>query len=186
MIEPQLSASVEANVSIQPAQSQTFLVSLLGLSAISITCGAILLGLEMPAGWAFVALSTLPLGGAVACWWKSQPDVDSVGAHPTTITRPDGGVVTTDLRAIRSPQVLQNLSQLAHGILTTQPLPIADGRVDRDLNIVPDSKEEARAITEQINDTTQAITNNLIDALNLSEGGTTVAPVFLEHADRNG
>ncbi len=179
MVQPELSAKVETSVSIQPILSQTFLVSLLGLSAIALICSAVLLEKGVVAGWMFAVLAAIPMGGAIAGWWKSQPDVDSAGAHPTTVTRPDGGSLTTDIRTIRSPEALQNLAQLANGILNTQPLPNADGLVDSDMKVIPDSQEKAEAITQQINKETQVITNGLVDALNLSEDNATVAPVLL-------
>lgn len=179
MVQPELSAKVETSVSIQPILSQTFLVSLLGLSAIALICAAFLLGKGVVAGWMFAVLSGVPMGGAIACWWKSQPDVDSAGAHPTTLIRADGASLTTDIKTIRSPEVLQNLAQLANGILNTQPLPNADGLVNSDMKVIPDSQEKAEAITQQINEETQVLTNGLVDALNLSENNATVAPVLL-------
>lgn len=179
MVQPELSARIETSVSIQPILSQTFLVSLLGLSAISLICAAFLLEKGVGAGWMFAVLSVVPMAGAIACWWKSQPDVDSTGAHPTTFTRADGASLTTDIKTIRSPVVLQNLAQLANGILNTQPLPNADGLVNSDMKVIPNSQEKAGAITQQINEDTQVLTNGLVDALNFSDDNATVAPVLL-------
>ena len=186
MVQPELSAKVETSVSIQPVLSQTFLVSLLGLSAVGLICATFLLEKGLGAGWIFAVLSVVPMGGAIVGWWRSQPDVDSAGAHPTTLIRADGASLTTDIKTIRSPEVLQNLAQLADGILNTQPLPNADGLVNSDMKVIPDSQEKAEAITQQINEETQALTNGLVDALNLTDDAATVAPVLIWNIDKWG
>jgi hypothetical protein len=180
MIDSVIAPTVKADIKLIPTLSQTFLVSLIVFALVLMVCSAFLLRDESPAGWAFFAAGVLVTVGAGFGWWKSQADVDSAGAHPTIVTRPDGGSLTTDLRTIRSPQALQNLAQLANGILNTQPLPIADGLVDSNLTLIPNSKEKAEAVTLQINEVTQAVTNGLVDVFKLAEDSATVAPVLLD------
>lgn len=81
-----------------------------------------------------------------------------------------------------TPQSIQHVIQLIDALITRQPLPDADGLIDSHLKLIPDSKENAQAVTRQINNDTQAVTNELLDALKLSESKYTVAPVLLDTA----
>lgn len=182
MMEPDISAKVETSVSIQPALSQTFLVSLLGLSAVSLVSAAVLLGMGIAAGWIFLALALIPMVGAIAGWWKSQSDIDLASAHPTNLALPDGLKLSADPRTIRDLQAVKNVSQILGVVLNRQPIPDADGLVSSDLKVIPNSKHQAQQAIEEINNDTQAITNSLFDAMKLSEDETTIAPVVLTTA----
>lgn len=175
-----VTAKVQASFNINPNRSQTFLVSLVVLAAIFAGGSAYLN--DSPLGWAFLGLSALTFGAASIGWWKSQADVDSENAHPTNLALPQGGAISTDARTIRDPQSIQHVIQLMDALITRQPLPDADGLIDSHLKLIPDSKENAQAVTRQINNDTQAVTNELLDALKLSESKYTVAPVLLDTA----
>lgn len=176
-MEP-VAAKVQASVNINPNRSQTFLVSLVGLAAI-LASGSAYLN-DSPLGWAFLGLSTLAFVAASLCWWKSQPDVDSENAHPTNLALSQGGAISTDARTIRDPRAMRHLLQIIEAMTTRQPLPDADGLIDDELKLIPNSKEQAQAVTQEINNDTQAVTNELLDALKLSESADTVSPVLLD------
>jgi hypothetical protein len=176
MMEP-VTAKVQASFNINPNRSQTFLVSLVVLAAI-LAGGSAYLN-DTPLGWAFLGLSALTFGAASLGWWKSQADVDSETAHPTSLALPQGGSISADARTIRDPLAIQHVLQMVDAMMTRQPLPDADGLIDNHLKLVPNSNEKAQAITHQINSDTQAVTNDLLDALKLSESRDTVAPVLL-------
>lgn len=183
MIGPEVTTKVETSVQLKPILSQTFLVALLAFPTI---CSAILFGIDKPVGgWAFFAFAVFSSIVATRSWKSSQPDVDSAGAHPTNVALPDGTAISTDLRTIRNPQTLQNFLEVINQTINRRPLPDADGLVDVNLGLLPDSKEKAQQATHQINDDTKAITNSLIDAFKLSESNDTVAPILLEKLDKN-
>lgn len=179
-MEP-VSAKVQASVSINPNRSQTFLVSLVVLAAI-LAGGAAYLN-DTPLGWAFFGLTAFVFGAASLGWWKSQADVDSENAHPTNLALPQGGAISADARTIRDPQAIQHVLQIVDALMARQPLPDADGLIDDRLKLIPNSKERAQAVTKTINSDTQAATNDLLDALKLSESGDTVSPVLLDAAN---
>jgi hypothetical protein len=139
------------------------------VSAILIICSAVLIGNEQPGGWVFLFLAAILLLVGYVSWGKAQVDVDLLDAHPTLISLPDGTSLSTDSRILRSPEGLRGITRLCDEVLCRQPLPVPDGLVDSSIQIIPDSKREAQEIVNQINATTQASTNALIDALGLGD-----------------
>lgn len=162
-------AQVKANVDVRPVRSQVFLVAVVIVSAVLIICSAVLIGNGQSGGWAFLLFAAILLSIGYWSWWKAQVDVDLLDAHPTLISLPDGTSVSTDSRILRSPEGLRGITQLCDEVLCRQPLPAPDGLVDSSVRIIPNSKEEAQEIVNQINAATQASTNALIDALGLGD-----------------
>lgn len=171
-------AKVKASFNITPNHSQTFLVSVV-LFAATLTICSLLVENDPVFRWVLLGFSavTFLIGGAG--WWKSQADVDSENAHPTSLKLPDGTTISSDPRTIRDPQSIRHVLQLLEVSINRKPLPDADGLVDADLKVIPGSTESAQAATLQINNAVQAATNSLLDTLKLSEDIATVAPVLL-------
>jgi hypothetical protein len=177
-------AEVKANVDVQPVRSQVFLVSAAIVAAISVICGAGLIAVGQGGGWGFLVFAGVVLAGAFWSWSKSQPDVDLDSSHPTAIALPDGTNISTDSRVLRSPEGVRALGRLVDEILCRRPLPAPDGLVDSNAKVIADSKDDAIAVANQINSSTQAATNSLIDALGLSDAP---APKMIEQiADASG
>ncbi len=162
-------AEVKANVDVRPARSQVFLVSAAIVAAVAVVCSAGLIAVGQGGGWGFLVFAGLVLAGGYLSWSKSQSDVDLDSGHPTTIALPDGTNISTDSRLLGSPDRLAALVRIVDEVLCRRMLPAPDGLVDSNAKVIADSKEGAIAIANQINSSTQAATNSLIDALGLSE-----------------
>lgn len=168
---PSASAAVKADVDVKPRRSQVVLVALVVFAVISLLCAAALLAWSI-AGWGwFMGLAALSLVAVLFGWFRSQSDIDMEGSHPTSFTTPSGVTVATDSRLLRSPDGVASLIQSAEGILHRQPLPEPDGMVDKDFIPILKSKDLAVTRINEINKNTQQLTNQLCDALGLSQGG---------------
>lgn len=151
-----ISATFKANVDMQPKASQIFLVGIIALAAFCMACGTFLLSGERPnsAGWACFGLTGLFGLTAVLSWRKSQSDSDLHSAVPTTVSLPDGLVLTTDSRNLRSTIAVQGLRQLCEAPLRRK-LPDADGIVENGV-VIPGSEALANSQVQRINDEVEA------------------------------
>ena len=162
-------AGVKASVDVRPVRSQVFLVAVTVVAGISVICGALLIAASDVSGWGFLLFAIILIGGGFKAWTKSQSDVDLHESHPTRLALSDGTMLTTDSRTLRSPEGIQAFAQLFQEVLCRRPLPAPDGLVDDSTRVIPDSKDAALALTNKINNTTQATTNALVDALGLAD-----------------
>lgn len=162
-------AEIKANVDVRPARSQVFLVATSVVAGIAVMCAAGLLMANQAAGWGFLAFALLLITGSFWAWLKSQSDVDLDEAHPTRIALSDGTAVTTDSRLLRSPEAIKGIARICEEIASRRPLPPPDGLVDAQGGLVPDSRAAAVAVTDQLNSSTQAATNALVDMLHLED-----------------
>lgn len=162
-------AELKANVDVRPARSQVFLVATSIVAGIAVICSAGLLMANQAAGWGFLAFALLLIAGSSWAWLKSQSDVDLDEAHPTRVALPDGTTVTTDSRLLRSPEAIKGIARICEEIASRRPLPAPDGLVDAQGGLVPGSRAAAVAVTDQLNSSTQAATNALVDMLHLEE-----------------
>lgn len=169
MSQQAATAEVKASIQVRPGRSQVYLVSVAVVAGISIICGTTLLAFDKPAGWGLIVLPCILLGAGFAAWRTSQSDTDLEHAHPTKFHLPDGTQVTTDSRTLRSPEGLRGLARICDEILCRKPLPKPDGLVDSNATVIPNSKDNAAALVNQINEKTQTATNNVLDALGLSD-----------------
>lgn len=167
-------ANIEAKIGINPRQSQTFLVTLIFLSCVTIICGTILVAMgQMVGAWLFL-LALLFVFPAVYAWFQSQPDSDLHHSHPASIQLPDGTSVTADSRLLLKTEGIAALVRLCSEVISRRPLPNPDGLVDLKLLPIQDSKEDAVKLTSQLNLSTQAATNDLVKALNLADESSSI------------
>lgn len=162
-------AEVRANVDVRPHRSQVFLVAMVILAAVAMVLGAILLSSDKNIGLVFLLASVVIVAWCFKAWNKSQSDVDLDKAHPTQVVLPDGTKVDTDSRLLKSKEGVAGLLEMLSGVLHRVPLPPAEGIINQDGDIVPDSTEAAAKLTKQINDATQSMTNDLIDEFRLGD-----------------
>jgi hypothetical protein len=164
--------TIATQVKLSPKASQIFLVSNSVLAGFCLALGAGLLFAANGAGWAFLVLAAMLMGGAFWAWHFSQPDVDLQAAVPTTLSLPDGTKVSTDSRTLRSKNAVAGLLQLCEAY-KREPLPAADGLVENGLP-VPNSEAQAQLQVRQINDEVQAQVANFEALVNGTREGPTV------------
>lgn len=143
------SATVTANVDLQPKASQIVLVSLVAFAALCTVCSTVLLYQNNNAGWGLMFMAAGSAFMAAKGWKKSQPDIDFHGAKATTLTLPDGTSISTDSRTLRDYGAAQMLIQISEACMRKK-LPVADGLV-KDGVIVPNSADVANHQVQQIN-----------------------------------
>ncbi|GEM_PF-3061909 len=179
---PEPRATFAAQVNLVPKASQTFLISISLLSALCILCGAGLLSSNIDAGWAFVALAVVFMGGALLAWRSSQSDIDLHSSTPTTIALRDGTNVSTDSRTLRNKDALAGLLQLCEAHQRVA-LPVADGIVENGI-VVPDSGAEAQRRVAAINDVVHAQAQVFDELVNGSNSGPVVSQRPVEAVPR--
>lgn len=162
-------AKINADISVRPARSQVFLISIIGAAIVFAVCGAVMISLERSAGWAFFMFSIILIAGAFYAWKTSQSDTDLQEAHPTHIAFPNGAAVTTDSRTLRHPEALVGLTRICDEMMCRKALPLPSGLVDDSTQPIPNSQDSAIAVVEDINKRMQEATNLLIDHLGLSD-----------------
>lgn len=162
---------VDSSVSttLIPERSQVFLVGLIVFACLSLILSCYLFTLDNTAAYYFFGLACLLAGGALLGWFKSQPDVDLADSRATEVSLPNGAALTTDSRLLRSPEGLAALVQLLHETLAREPLPIADGTLDADMQLMPESSATAKSRTLEINHQVQMTTDKLIETMGLSD-----------------
>jgi hypothetical protein len=180
---PLTSASLAAQVNLVPKASQTFLVSISVLAGLCVVCGAILLFSSNEAGWAFVALASVLMCGALWAWRSSQSDIDLHSSAPTTLSLSDGTNVSTDSRTLRSKEAVAGLLQLCEAHQRV-PLPVADGIVESGM-VVPDSAAEAQLRITAINDVANVQAEAFDELVNGSRGGPVVTQRRLDDLPRS-
>lgn len=172
-----ISATFTANVDMQPKASQIFLIGIIVLAAFCMACGTYLLSGERPnpAGWACFGLTALFGLTAVWSWRTSQSDSDLHSAVPTTVSQPDGLVVTTDSRNLRSTIAVQGLLQLCEAHVRRK-LPEADGIVENGV-VIPESKILANSQVQRINQEVETQAKLLENLVNRTTDGPSTTQI---------
>ncbi|MBJ2156657.1 hypothetical protein [Variovorax sp. IB41] len=179
------SADFKAHVGVKPIRSQVVLVALIGVAAISLICTTILLATGNMAGLALLLFAFAALGASLYGWLKSQSDADLDQAHPTAVTTSDGTLISTDTRTLRSSESVAGLVRLVE-LLHRQPLPPASGMLDAKSQIIEGSEAIAIEAVMRINGETQNQTNEVLDALRMSQIKEGVAQSSVNEKDTHG
>lgn len=162
-------AKAEVKASLVPAKSQVLLVAFVVGFVFTLLCGTYLLGDSKQEGWGLIALAGTIFLGTLWAWSRAQSDSDLDNSHPTSFRMPDGTSITTDTRTLRSLDSTLNLGLLLQELLHRKPLPLPTALVDETLRPLPDTQDEARAIVDNINLHTQAVSNYILDSLGLTD-----------------
>lgn len=163
---------------LNPERSQVFLVGLIVCACLGLILSCYLFALDNNAAFYFFGLASLLAVGALIGWFKSQPDVDLADSRATQVSLPNGAALTTDSRVLRSPEGLAALVQLLQETMAREPLPIADGTLDADMQIMPKSSADAKSRTVEINQKVQMATDKLIETMGLSDNATSTLQVL--------
>ncbi|MBM1143634.1 hypothetical protein GN155_007585 [Alcanivorax sp. ZXX171] len=101
----------------------------------------------------------------VFAWWRAQKDTDLENSNPTTVLDGSGNQITTDTRALMSPDGIQHMERIISALAHRAPLPEPDGLIDHEGNPIPNTKEDARLRVDAANHEAQTATNNAAGAL---------------------
>lgn len=177
--EIKASAGVTATFDAKAGQSQTVLLSLV-VAAVVVLILSFALFYCQQTGPAvlFFMLGATGMGCCFRLWSTSQSDSDLAAAAPTSITSPDGTNFSTDIRALKSPEGVENLVRLMTVIFSRKHLPEPIGLVGPGGVLVPDSRQAAIAVATDVHIQAQAATNSVIEDLGLSDNS--IAD-FLQH-----
>lgn len=93
----------------------------------------------------------------LSCWmWdKSHVNVDRSELPAVTIATHDGdrgATVAVPSQELRSPEAIDTLGRLVSSLQYRQPLPDANGIVDQGGKPIPDSEQQAVALTKELNE----------------------------------
>ena len=145
--------NAKTDVKLKPERSQVFVVALAVISGISLVAGCLFLWHKPVYSWVPFLFSVLFGGTSIFAWTKSHKNIDLAGAAPTTISKSGANIqVSTDSRALTSPETIQALEKIFALLGHREPLPEPDGLIGADGKPTTGSKLEAEARVRQAND----------------------------------
>ncbi|MCU7805484.1 MAG: hypothetical protein KZQ96_20025 [Candidatus Thiodiazotropha sp. (ex Lucinoma borealis)] len=160
-------AQLNTSVQVIPARSQVVLVSFILLAAICLLSGFAFLWENKQFSWIPLGLGTIISCSVVFAWFKAQKDTDLENAKPTIMQDGSGNQITTDTRALASPESVQNMERLFSVLKHREPLPEPDGLIDSSGNPIPSSQREAIDRVNAANNEAQQLTNIAIEELGI-------------------
>ena len=113
---PNIQTKLDAGVVLKPAKSHVVLVSLIALAAFCFISGFgfIYIGNEMY--WLPIVIGCSLCLFAIMGWFNSQKDIDQENWNPTCFADATGNTLSTDTRALSSPQVVQHIEKVFSAI----------------------------------------------------------------------
>jgi len=149
-LESKVETNLSAKLLLKPELSQISIIVLLFISGSSFF-SSFYFSWHGKTWWLPAIVGTLCLCVAGIGWWKSQRAIDLGNSSPTEISDCNGLRVITDTRAIESKNAIKNLAKIIEAVSLRQPLPHADGLLSDSGEIVTNSGDEGRRLTEEIN-----------------------------------
>lgn len=161
---------LEAGIQITPERSHVYLF-MLGFGALlSLTAGFVFLWHKPELCWIPFAFVGVFLASGWSVWSRSHANIDMAGATPTTISNSLTGVsVSTDTRALASPESVQSLEKIFSVLGHREPLPAPDGLLDSSGNPIPGTECAAAQKIDEINAT---VAERIVQAARLFSGGS--------------
>lgn len=145
------SANVNADLKVNTAKSQSVLVLLIVVGLICYVSGFAFMWYEKPGYWVPLILGSLIFTFVFHAWYKAQNDTDLENSLPTSINDCFGNSVSTDMRALKSPEFVQVLHDLFSVGANREPLPEPDGLVNEQGKPIPNSRQEASKAVTKVN-----------------------------------
>lgn len=152
-------ANLNADVKMKSTRSQVVLNLMTILAGICLFVGFAFLWKNKDNAWVPLSIGLAILIPVFVAWFVAQKDTDLEQAKPTILTDAAGNKLSTDTRALMSPDGIQSLEKLFSLISHRAPLPEPDGIVDATGKPIPDTKDEAIARVAQANNEAQEITD---------------------------
>ena len=104
-------------------------------------------------------------------WWRSQNSIDMSNANPTQITDSNGNNLITDTRVLESDNAIFQLGVLLQSFGARNPLPEPEGLVNENGERIPDTKDKAKEVVEEINSKLSAQAQDFFNSTAQNEPG---------------
>jgi hypothetical protein len=163
-----IQTKVNAKVKIEPLKSQILLIILTIIAGLCLLIGFAFLWNDKPNSWIPLIIGVSLIGLIFYSWLKSQKDTDWENSVPTSFSDSSGNSIVTDTRALMTPESIQALAKLFQILNFRRPLPEADGLIDDQGRLVPNSAKEALEKVTQTNKEAQFITDKVIETIGIS------------------
>ena len=177
-----LTANAEVSAKFQAiaGQSQAVLLSFGGINLIIYLLSAFFFAVDkFSPALLFFLVGVVKSGALYIMWSRSQADSDLAAAVPTSITAADGTKISTDVRALVSPNALDSLLKLVEVLIHRRPLPRPVGFVGPQGELIPGTEEAAGIAIEDINREILAMTGDAIEELGLSDTNSDNLPMHI-------
>lgn len=185
MTNMEVSADISAKLSLNPKLSQISIIISLFISAISFLSGFVFIWNGK--NWVVPCLvGTLFLAVSCVGWWRSQRAIDMSNSTPTELTGINGVKILTDTRAIESNNAVNNLSKIMQIIAHRNPLPEANGLIDNNGNVIPNSVDASNQVINKINAENLSVSDAIEKLLFANQGHILDLPIDNEIEKHNG
>lgn len=157
-------------IELKPTKSQLilFVLSIIGYKVTFRAIELLESGKDLP-GYIVLLIGVMIISCVIYCWIKSQPYSDLSDGATTELLLANGASLKLDPRLSDNLNLLNVLS----GCLVRKPIPDAEGMVDDDFNVIPNSKQKSSELVEDINKNAaakdQEIANSLTKSKNFSQ-----------------
>jgi len=185
MTNVEVSADISAKLSLNPKLSQISIIISLFISAISYLSSFVFIWNAK--NWIVPCLvGTLFLAVSCVGWWRSQRAIDMSNSTPTELTGINGVKIFTDTRAIESNNAVNNLSKIMQVIAHRSPLPEANGLIDNNGNVIPNSIDASNLVINKINEENSSSSETIEKLLFSNQSHILNLPVDNELEKHNG
>lgn len=140
-----------ADLQLRSSKSQVVLVLVVLIAAACYLGGIAFLWHEKPHAWVPLLLGSFLFIFVFGAWFKAQRDTDLENSQPTSISDAHGNEISTDIRALKSPEFIQILNQVFCTGANREPLPEPDGMVDEQGVPIRDSATKACERVDAVN-----------------------------------
>lgn len=159
-----VSLNANAAVNVDAKKSQSLIVILGIISGLLCTIGCFLIYVDKPLFWVPFCAAAITLFSAVFLAVLTHRNTDLAGAHPTMIEVNAAGVVKF-VADSRIDVASKGLVPLVTVLGNIHSLPQASGLVDKNLNPIPNTAQEAIAKVDAINIAAHQACNDALNSL---------------------
>lgn len=157
--------SVNADLKVVSTKSQVVLVLLVLIASASYIIGFAFLWFDKVGSWVPILLGSIIFIFVFVAWFRAQNDTDLENARPTSLTDSNGNTVSTDVRSLKSPELIQILNKLFCVGANREPLPLPDGMVDKNGQPISNSSVEAGNIVNTANSEAMVLAQTIENAI---------------------
>lgn len=147
-----LKSEVKADVSLSPRRSQVHGFIYNCFAGCFALVGLYFAWHNNPNLWIPFAVAVAFAAMGFASLLVTHRNTDMAGAKDTRFNINEDGIsYSSDPRAPHQKEVMLELSRAINKLATIKELPLADGLVDKDFNVLPDTKSEAEQASTKAN-----------------------------------
>jgi hypothetical protein len=163
-MKAEIKTEVNAGVTLSPKRSQLHAFIYNSFAGILVVIGCYFAWHANPNLWMPFTAAGVAAAMGLASHLATHRNTDMAGARDTAFTINEAGVTySSDPRAPYQKEILLELSKAISKAATIKELPLADGLLDKEHNIVPGSKKEAEQISIKANKLAQELVNSTIE-----------------------